>query len=108
MKEMRILVMIMTLLMNAGALFSLEKSETLKPQNSYLSIGGNYTRVNFKPNGEACFNGNLGGLQAAYGWRPSNSFFGGLEFQWRQGSMHGSDGKRDLIDIHTAEKMGMV
>lgn len=76
------------------------------PLHSFLTIGGNYTRVNFKPHGEPSFNGNLGGAHAQYEYRPPNDFYAGIEFDWRQGSMSGSAGKRNLLDLNTTEKFG--
>ncbi len=76
------------------------------PLNSYLMFGADYTYVMFKPTGEASFNGNMGGLQAKYSYAPPNAFYAGIELDWRQGSMHGSDGKRNLVDVNTAETLG--
>ena len=73
---------------------------------SLLTVGGNYTRINFKTDGESSFNGNLGGAQAKYEYRPANAFYGAIDFEWRRGSMHGSAGKRTLTEFDVAEKMG--
>lgn len=74
--------------------------------NSFLVIGANYTRANIKPSGESSFNGNLGGLQGLYEYQPANAFYAGVEFYWRQGSASGADGKRNLIDLKAAERLG--
>ena len=74
--------------------------------DSFLTVGGNYTRVNFKPHGEASFNGNMGGAQAKYEYRPADGVYAAVEVDWRQGSMEGSAGKRTLIDIDAVEKIG--
>ncbi len=76
------------------------------PLKSFFMLGANYTRVNFAPKGLSSFNGNMGGLEAEYAWQPPNAFYAGLELDWRQGSMTGSSGKRDLVQVNTAEKLG--
>lgn len=74
--------------------------------NSFLTFGGNYSRLNLKPNGESSFNGNLGGAQTRYEYRPLNAFYGAIEFEWREGKTHGSGGTRDILKLDTAEKLG--
>ena len=74
--------------------------------NSSFLIGVNYSRLNFKPDNLASLNGNLGGLQALYEYRPANAFYAGIEGSWRQGSIHGKDGKRELTDVNVAERLG--
>ncbi len=77
--------------------------ETLE---SNFEIGGNYTHVNLQPHGSSSFNGNLGGVQALYEFRPKNDFYGAAKLAWRQGSTHGSAGKRHLIYIDAQERFG--
>lgn len=74
--------------------------------NSYLMIGGDYTRLNFKPSGERTLNGNLGGAHGRYEWRPANSFYAGLDLKWRQGTMHGAGHRRTLVDLSASERLG--
>lgn len=74
--------------------------------HSFLTIGGNYSRVDFKPKGNPSFDGNLGGLQARYEYRPPDDIYAALEFKWRQGKMTGSAGKRDLLDLSGEERIG--
>ena len=76
------------------------------PFDSFLTVGGNYTRVNFKPKGDPSFNGNMGGVHGKYEYRPENAIYAAIELDWRQGSMDGSAGKRTLCDVNTAEKIG--
>ena len=74
--------------------------------NSSFHVGVNYSRLNFKPDNLASFNGNLGGLHALYEYQPTNAFYAGAEASWRQGSLTGTDGKRNLTDITVAERLG--
>jgi hypothetical protein len=74
--------------------------------NSRLQIGPNYTRVSIHPHGMQSFDGNLGGLQALYEYRPSNRFYGGVKFAWREGDTHGAKGKRSLLYFDVHERLG--
>ena len=77
-----------------------------EPMNSHLTVGADYTRIHFKPNGEASFNGNMGGLHGLYEYRPDNAIYAAVKLNWRQGSMDGSAGRRTLADVDTAERVG--
>ena len=72
----------------------------------FATIGANYSYLNFQPSGESSMNGNLGGVNAAFDYRPLNAFYGEAKLDWRQGGIEGADGKRDLIDIDVAGKLG--
>src|SRR5579872_357519 len=74
--------------------------------NNRLMAGVNYSRVHLKAKGESLFKGNLGGAHALYEHIRENGFYAGLEFDWRQGQTHGSDGCRFLIDFNTDERFG--
>ncbi len=74
--------------------------------NSRLQIGANYTYLNFRPHGHHSFNGSLGGLQALYEYRPANRFYGGAQFAWREGSLHGSGEKRSFLYFDVQERFG--
>ncbi|GEM_PF-4716098 len=74
--------------------------------NSRFQIGGNYTYIHFKPKGHHSFNGNLGGAQAFYEYRPSNQFYGAAKFIWRQGTMHGHCQKRTFTNYEGFERLG--
>ena len=114
MKHLHFLSLLLAPLMLIGENVDQKTSSKQKPiQNkdnnsliSLLTVGGNYSRLNFKPDGQPSFNGNMGGAHAKYEYRPANAFYGGIEFDWRRGSMDGSAGKRTLTDINVAEKMG--
>ena len=71
-----------------------------------IQIGGNYTRVNLKPQGSSSFNGNLGGAQGIYEYRPMNRFYGAAKLAWKEGDTHGASGKRSLLYIDTQERLG--
>ncbi len=70
--------------------------------SSYLTVGGSYSRLNLKPEGERSFNGNLWGAQAKYEYRPIDAFYGALEFRWREGKAD----SRHILEFDTAEKLG--
>ncbi|MDR3623561.1 MAG: hypothetical protein P4L16_00265 [Chlamydiales bacterium] len=74
--------------------------------NSYLTVGANYTYANLEVGGEPSFNGSLGGLQALYEYQPKNNFYGGVELAWRDGNTQGSYGNRHFIDVNTNERLG--
>lgn len=74
--------------------------------SSYFEIGADYTHVNFKPQGNSSFHGNLGGLQGSYEYKPKDNFYAGVNFSWKEGQMHGSDGKRSLLYIDAQERLG--
>jgi hypothetical protein len=73
---------------------------------SRIQLGGDYTRVSIKPHGHNTFNGNLGGAQGMYEYRPANNFYGGAKFAWKQGDTHGPGGKRTLFYIDAQERLG--
>jgi hypothetical protein len=73
---------------------------------SYFLIGGEYAYVDFKPDDRSSFQGNLGGAQISYEYRPSNSFYEGVKFNWQQGEMHGTTGTRHLLDFNTQVRIG--
>lgn len=72
----------------------------------YFEIGGNYTRVNFKPHGNSSFHGNLGGAQGGFEYKPLNSFYEGVLTTWKQGHLDGSDGSQSLLYIDVQERFG--
>ncbi len=74
--------------------------------NSFLTVGANYTRASITPGGETNFDGNLGGGQALYEYRPSNDIYAGFEVAGRMGDTHGSFGTRNLTDINTDARLG--
>lgn len=73
---------------------------------SYFEIGADYTHVNFNPQGNPSFHGNLGGLQGSYEYKSKDNFYAGVNFSWKEGQMHGSAGKRSLLYIDAQERLG--
>lgn len=84
----------------------IEEEVCCEENNSSFLIGVNYSRLHLKPDHLASFSGNLGGLHALYEYHPANDFYAGIEGSWRQGNVKGTDGKRTIIDINTAERLG--
>lgn len=81
-------------------------SENEQPNISCLQIGGNYTYVTMKVQGQLSFHGNLGGLQASYEYKPWNRFYGGLRVAWKEGNMESSGAKRSLVYVDVQERLG--
>lgn len=73
--------------------------------DSRAQIGGNYTYVNLKVQGQS-FHGNLGGAQGSYEYRPWDSFYGGLRLSWKEGSTECSETRRSLVYIDLQERLG--
>lgn len=80
-----------------------QKKKELK---SRLEIGADYTHVSIKPHGHTSFNGNLGGMQGSYEYRPANDFYGAATLSWKQGNTHGEAGKRWLLYVDIQERLG--
>jgi len=74
--------------------------------NSTISIGGNYTRSHIKPHALPSFEGNMGGMQGMYQYRPLNFIYFRLGTSWRYGTNHMSEGKRSLLDVDVHEWVG--
>lgn len=83
-------------------------TESISPrcEDSFFTLGGNYSRVYIKPDTLSSLDGNLGGAHAMYEYRPMDFFYGALGFAWRQGSVSGSDGRRSIVDLDAAERVG--
>lgn len=62
--------------------------------------------ITIKPHGHQTFDGNLGGAQALYEYRPVNRFYGGVKLAWKQGDTHGTQGKRNVLYFDTQERLG--
>jgi len=71
-----------------------------------FQIGGNYTRAYINPHGSGTFDGNLGGLQAIYEYRPMDRFYGAAKLAWKEGNTHGSASHRSLIYVDVQERLG--
>jgi len=78
-----------------------------KPEaNSIVYFGGSYTRSHIKPNGLPDFDGNMGGVQGMYQYRPLRSVYAAIGGFWRYGKNSGSAGTRDLMDAGVHERIG--
>jgi hypothetical protein len=74
--------------------------------SSRIQIGPNYTHASIRPHGHTTFNGNLGGAQGIYEYRPANNFYGGAKLAWRQGHTHSQAGSRSLLYADAQERLG--
>lgn len=83
-----------------------DKTSNSPRLDSRLQIGGNYTWVSIHPHEHTTFEGNLGGAQGMYEYRPMDRFYGGAKVTWRQGDTHGDAGKRSLLYIDAQERLG--
>lgn len=81
-------------------------SKEEKELNSSFSLGADYTHVNLKPHGYSSFSGNLWGAKGAYQYRPHNNVYAELNGSWKEGTAHGSAGKRKLLFIDAQERLG--
>lgn len=94
---------------------SCEKGAGMRPESglgnpsqyvSRFQIGGNYTRARIKITHQMPFNGNLGGAQGMYEFRPKNNFYAALGATWKQGSPHNGHAHRKLLYIDAQERVG--
>lgn len=74
--------------------------------NHRFQIGPNYTYAWVTPEGNSTPSGSLFGAQALYEYRPMNSFYGALVFDWRMGKTDNNLTKRTIMDIHGQERLG--
>ncbi|MBS0629349.1 MAG: hypothetical protein JSS30_03885 [Verrucomicrobia bacterium] len=75
-------------------------------ENSIFFIGGSYTRSHIDPKGFSNFDGNMGGVQGMYQYRPLQSFYFAIGGYWRAGKNTGRTGTRDLVDAGVHERIG--
>lgn len=73
---------------------------------SSVQIGANYTHANMKVNGQSSFDGNLGGIQGSYEYKPWNRLYGGLRAAWREGKTKNSHADRKLVYVDVQERIG--
>lgn len=73
---------------------------------SSVQLGANYTHANIKVDGQSSFNGNLGGLQGSYEYKPWNSIYGGSRIAWKEGKAKNSCADRKLIYVDVQERIG--
>ena len=71
-----------------------------------FQVGGNYTRAYIKPHGSKTFEGNLGGLQAMYEYRPMDRFYGAAKLVWKEGKANGASAHRSLTYVDVQERLG--
>ncbi len=95
---------IAALILGVG-LYAQEDAPKCKP-NSIVSFGANYTRSAIRPKGLPDFDGNMGGVQGMYQYRPLRSFYGAVGGFWRAGRNTGSSGARNLMDAGVHERLG--
>src|SRR3989338_1604616 len=81
-------------------------SEEKKECSSRIQLGADYTYLIFDPEDNTSFDGNLGGLQGLYEYRPMEDIYAGLKFAWKQGSTSGSSGERSMLYIDAEERIG--
>lgn len=72
----------------------------------HFVIGPRYIRANVKPSGVSSLQGNMGGMQSSYEYKPFDYLYAGLMFDWAYGKVHGGDGKRNLLDVNVHERLG--
>lgn len=77
----------------------------VKADDSSLEIGGNYTRVDIDIGGDS-FQGNLGGVQGSYEYKPQQGLYGGLQADWKQGKTSHSSTTRKLVYVDAQERIG--
>lgn len=94
------------LLLAATVLADDEGSCTEVCRVSSVQIGANYTRANIKVDGQSSFNGNLGGIQGSYEYKPWNSVYGGLRVAWKEGKTKDSHADRKLVYLDVQERIG--
>ncbi|MCH9627947.1 MAG: hypothetical protein S4CHLAM2_15960 [Chlamydiales bacterium] len=66
-----------------------------------LQLGFNYTHVCFEPDGDAEFEGDLGGVQVLYEYRPWSGLYAGAKVAWREGNV-----ERDFSYVDVQERLG--
>jgi hypothetical protein len=88
------------------------KTATLQPASQKESacrvhLGGNYTYMKLKPKNLSSYSGSLGGAQGSFQYLPKNSYYGGLQFLWRLGTLDShSNLKREILDMDTQIRSG--
>lgn len=74
--------------------------------NADLQIGASYMHANIKVDGQSSFDGNLGGIQASYEYKPWNGLYGGLRATWKEGKTENSKADRKLTYVDVQERIG--
>lgn len=71
-----------------------------------VQVGGNYTYLHLVPEGSSAFNGNLGGVQGLYEYRPMDHVYTGVRASWKQGNTTFSNEERSILYIDTHQRIG--
>ncbi len=71
-----------------------------------FEVGGDYTYMTLRPDGNPSFHGSLGGLQGIFEYRPKDHFYGAATLAWKQGKVRGSGSTRSILFIDTQERLG--
>ena len=79
-----------------------------EPDVSRFYIGGNYAYLYFTLKSFPVFTGNLGGAQGFYEYRSKNWLYESIKVLWKQGSISGRGGKRNIVDIDTTGRIGYL
>lgn len=87
-------------------IFINESEKEVEECKSCFQVGANYTYLTLKPHGCPMLQGSLGGLQALYEYKASNHFYTGVEFSWKEGSVHSSGAKRSILYFDVQERLG--
>lgn len=73
---------------------------------SSVQMGASYTRANMTVDGQSSFDGNLGGLEGSYEYKPLNTIYGGLRAAWKEGNTDNSSADRKLVYVDVQERIG--
>lgn len=79
---------------------------SMKKPISRIAVGANYTHIRMKPRGHSAFDGDMGGAQGLYEYRPMDDFYAGAKLAWKQGTSRSHAGRRSQLYIDTQERMG--
>lgn len=82
------------------------QSQDHSKRSFMLQIGGNYTHVIIKPSTTPAFNGDLGGVQGIFEYRPMHSFYESVKAMWREGNTTNHAASRFLFDVDVQERFG--
>lgn len=73
---------------------------------SSFQVGANYTYLNFNIEDDTSYDGNLGGLEASYEYKPWNSIYGALLVNWRDGGTSNGWPHRSIVYVDVEERLG--
>jgi outer membrane protein with beta-barrel domain len=93
-------------MLTAAAIFFAAGLQAECCTDSKFELGGNYTWVNLKVDGQSSFEGNVGGVQGIYEYHPANGLYGAFRVAWKQGRADHGSSHRDLVDVDVQERLG--